>query len=209
MAQKTQKKQQWGDANTSETLRALPGDVASSFVNDFLKASVTDSWEQFLGGSGKKSGDLHEGQELDLFAHKKKVEVKKTREAAAPALDYHREITQFAERASYKETGELHTKIQEIIIELKRIASSSKELQVAYKEVTVEQRIQKPGKYHMAFFEWMLNVIHAARLKVEDSAAWLSMFKSKKGEKQYWAMFKKHGTSFGMSGERMVSTQTG
>jgi hypothetical protein len=55
----------------------------------------------------------------------------------------------------------------------------------------------------------MLTVIRGARMKVEDSGAWLSTMQGKKGKKNYWAMFKKHGTSFGMSNERQVATQTG
>ncbi|HLD02068.1 MAG TPA: DUF5660 family protein, partial [Patescibacteria group bacterium] len=59
------------------------------------------------------------------------------------------------------------------------------------------------------FFEWMLSVIRIARMKVEDSGAWMAALSSKKKGKGYWQMFKKHGTTFGMSHERNVSTQTG
>jgi hypothetical protein len=46
-------------------------------------------------------------------------------------------------------------------------------------------------------------------MTVEDSGAWLSAMSGKKGKKTYWSEFKKHGTSFGMSNERSVATQTG
>src|SRR3989344_5698474 len=72
-----------------------------------------------------------------------------------------------------------------------------------------EQQIVNPGKYHVSFFEWVLLLVRQARMKVEDSSAWLGAFKSKKAKKQYWSMFKKHGTTFGLSNERVVSTQTG
>ena len=61
----------------------------------------------------------------------------------------------------------------------------------------------------MNFFEWMLAVIRAAREKVEDSNAWLGTVKGKGAQRNYWNMFKKHGTTFGLSGERAVATQVG
>jgi hypothetical protein len=82
-------------------------------------------------------------------------------------------------------------------------------LQIEFKEVAIEQRIVNPGKYHTSFFEWVLSAIRIARMKVEDSGAWLSASKGKKAKKDYWQMFKKHGTTFGLSNERVVATQTG
>ena len=99
-----------------------------------------------------------------------------------------------------------------IIIELKRLAASSQELEIEFKDVVMTQNVVKPGKYHQGFFEWVLIVIRNARVRVEDAGAWLSVMHGKKGKKQqqnYWQMFKKHGTTFGLSNERVVATQTG
>ena len=45
--------------------------------------------------------------------------------------------------------------------------------------------------------------------KVEDSGAWLGKVQGKGAKKGYWGMFKQHGTTFGLSGERSVATQVG
>jgi len=82
-------------------------------------------------------------------------------------------------------------------------------LEVEFKAVVVEQRPVAIGKYHVNFFEWMLSVVRAARIKVEESGSWLSAMSGKKAKKDYWGMSKKHGTSFSLSGERVVSQQTG
>jgi hypothetical protein len=55
----------------------------------------------------------------------------------------------------------------------------------------------------------MLTVIRSARQKVEDSQSWMGAVKGKGAKRDYWGMFKKHGTTFGQSGERSVATSVG
>src|SRR3989338_3918607 len=93
--------------------------------------------------------------------------------------------------------------------EIKKLADSSTELQMQFKEVAVEQYATKPGKYHKNFFSWLLSIIRNARMKVEDSGAWLAAMHSKKKSREYGAMAKKHGTSFTLNNERTVATQVG
>lgn len=210
MNTKTKKKQtNYSDKNPLEVLKGVGSGVLDSAVNDLGKQGVSDLWEQLLGGSSEdkhqNAGDLEEGQELDLKKHIKNEK----REQAAPAMNYHHEIAETEKRVSRENQQSMHSKIQEILIELKKISETSTEIAMEFKEVTIEQRIEKPGEYHVNFFQWMLSVIKAARARIEDSGAWLNTMKSKKGQKNYWAMFKKHGTSFGLSNERVVSTQVG
>ncbi len=175
-----------------------------------LGSAMVDQIKGDFDGQKPQGGDLAEGQEIHL---KKTPSVEDRKEAKQmpdidPGIDYRREIL-YGERTIQEDSREIETKIQEIIIELKRLTQTSAVLQAEFKEVTVEQRIEKPGKYHLSFFEWVLIMVRSARIKVEDSGAWLEMFKSKKAGKQYWNMFKKHGTTFGLSNERVVATQTG
>lgn len=157
-----------------------------------------------------KSGDLTEGQALDLTRTKTKTRKEiPSHQDIDPGFNYRREILHDERKIAQENTQILETKIQEIVIELKRLTKSSKMLEVEFREATVDQRIVNPGKYHVSFFEWLLTVVKTARIKVEDSGSWISMFTSKKEKRQYWAMFKKHGTTFGLSNERIVATQTG
>lgn len=204
---------QYANKNPLEALRDIGGGVAKSVVTDLAKDSMKDLWSQFLGATEKKpqqqaGGELQEGQEINLSSLQKI----KTPEAAPfveAAIDYRKEILHGEKRISQEDRQVVETKIQEIVIELKRLTATSKQLQTEFKVVSTQQRIVNPGKYHLSFFEWLLAVVRTARLRVEDSAAWLAMFKSKKAKKQYWNMFKKHGTTFGLSNERVVATQTG
>lgn len=210
------KKQQNINQNTIESQRTGSGVVQQ--VSNTVKDINSDMWSQLLdpmvgerNGHQEVSGDLVEGREVTLSKVTKKQEVNQEKTPVLdiePGIDYRRQILHGERKIVHRQTQEVSTKIQEIIIELKRLTSTSKELQVQFKEVTVQQ-VVNPGKYHQTFFEWMLTVIRQARLKVEDSGAWLAIAKSKQQKRQYWAMFKKYGTSFGLSNERVVATQAG
>ena len=205
------KKNQYVDENPIEALKNFGGGIVDSFTQDVVKDSMSDFWDQLLGASEHENqdnhhgGDLQEGQELDLTKKEKKSEHKD----AEPGIDYHREIVHGERRISAEKQHELTQEIQAILAELQRIVASSKVIEAEFKDVAIEQRITKPGKYHESFFAFILNLVKTARIRIEDSGAWLAQFNSKKGEKQYWSMFKKHGTSFGMSNERSVATQVG
>lgn len=196
---------QFVDPNPVEAIKNIGSGVGQSIVSDVLKTGANDFWKQVLGADKIEktkhamSGDLSEGQDLELAPH---LEIE-------PGIDYRREILHGEKRTSKEHERVLETKIEEILIELRRLVSSSEELAIQYKEIVVEQRIENPGTYHESFFEWILNTIRAARMRIEDSGAWLAAFQSKKNKRQYWQMFKKHGTTFGLSNERVVATQTG
>ncbi len=203
---------QYVDENPVEAIRSIGGGAVKSFATDVVREGAGDFWKQLLGdyeGHKKPStGDLHEGQDLVL---NKQQETEKHHDLE-PGIDYRREILHGSERTASRESHAVRQQIEMIIVELKRLASSSKELEIQFKDIIVEQRIEKPGKYHQSFFEWMLIVIQSARMRIEDAGAWLQAMHSKKGKKHsqnYWQMFKKHGTTFGLSNERVIATQTG
>lgn len=205
------RKKQYINDNAVESFKGIGKAFVNSLATDVGKSIATDAgkqWEQFLGinkkGNREASGDLIEGEELNLA-----LEEKETKLDIQPGIDYRRELLHGYRKITQENTQEISKKIQEIIVELKRLTISSKELQIEFKEVAIEQRAVNPGKYHASFFEWVLSAIKLARMKVEDSGAWLSVSKSKKAKREYWAMFKKHGTTFGLSNERVVATQTG
>ncbi len=213
MAQRKFKSQTNIDQNPIEAIRDIGASVVESAKNDLARGLVTDLWDQMLGTEiGKEnttrqtSGDLKEGQEITLKKQPKKEDKKPQIEAG---WDYTGEIIHAEKRISQTENRELSARVSEIMIELKKLTSSSKELEAVFREITVEQKPVNPGKYHLNFFEWMLSTIRSARMKIEDSKNWASVFASKKGKKEYWSLFKKHGTSFGLSGERTAATQTG
>lgn len=210
---KTSAKRKSVEVNPAETFAELGTSLAKSLTTDLAKEAVVDMWTQLLGAEVKKPsesthGDLAEGQELNLAQLASNQETI-SRQEAEPGLDYHREIVHGEKQIAMKHSRETQVQIQEILLELRQLIASSKELQIEFKQVTTDQRITTPGKYYVSFFSWILEEIRKVRMRVEDSAAWLAAFQSKKSKRNYWAMSKKHGTSFSLSNERVVATQTG
>lgn len=207
------KKQKQHPKQTVDSIEAIKdlGSEVKKTADDALKGAVSDLWKQMLGkgeysqaGSKdvRKQGDLKPGEELNLREEKKTVYVE-------PGVDYAREIIHGERKIEAKENQETKIKIQEILIEIKKLTASSKELEIQFKDISVEQIPQGAGKYHSNFVEWVLVMIRSARERVDHAVTWTGAIKGKKNQKQYWSLFKKHGTSFGLSGERMVATQVG
>src|SRR3989344_192468 len=193
--QKQQKKQTVNYQNPIEAFRDLGKGVVEGATQD----AVNDMWAQLLGTSehtnaSSQQGELAPGQEISF---KKKQEKEKLANVD-PGINYRQDILHGEKRVVQRQSQEIHMQIQEILVELKKLANSSKELQVQFKDVAVAQQPVIAGKYHKAFYEWVLITIRTARMRIEDSANWLAMFQSKKKQKGYWQQFKKHGTSFGL-----------
>jgi len=204
-------------------------------TKDQVSSIGSDFFEQLIGFSLDKDNNSQDSHQqapekplvvqdpitgaIELFNaanNHYKSETQKHRAEKAPkarseaAIDHHGDFIKSSERAMHAENREITQKLQEIMNELRRLVSTSKILQMEFADVSVEQAPQSAGEYHLNFFDWLLLTIRAARQKVEDSGAWLASAKSKGGKKGgYWGMFKKHGTSFGLSNERSVATQTG
>ncbi len=215
MAQAKKKQTHYVDDNPIEAIKSLGSDLKKGITDDLIKETGKDFWRQMVGATEKSedkakedsSGDLAEGSELSL------ADLKRRAEALAPrieaGIDYAREVIHAEKRARAEDSQEIKVRMEEISIELRQLAKTTKELQAEFKTVAVEEAPEDPGKYHLTFLEWMLSMLRNARLRVEESGSWLEAFYSKKSKRKYWSMFKKHGTTFGLSGERVVSTQTG
>jgi len=189
--------------NPLESLGGILQGTGTTLAKDLAGAGASDLFGQLLGietPKEAKSGELREGEELNL---------KKAKEQAVePGIDYRREIVHSERITSRENERAIQVRIEEIYIEIKKLVSSSQELESQFKDVAVETPIIKPGKYHENFFEWIFSTIKKARMRIEESAGWLSAMHSKK-DRKYWAQFKKHGTTFGLSNERVVATQVG
>lgn len=210
MAKKILGKQNRLDKNPIEAIGDTNSDVLSTAkiaLKNELRNDVNLAWRQLLGTENQKSnqqsaGDFNEGQEITFSKAEKRVNIE-------AGIDYFREIIHAETTINRKDEAHLETKIQEIVIELKKLSESSKELELEFKDITVATLPVKPGKYHLNFFEWMLVTIQNARMRIEDSSAWAGVISGKKNKKDYWTLVKNQGTSFMLSGERTPANQVG
>jgi hypothetical protein len=218
MTGKSSKKSKYFDKNPIEAaLRDTMDGVVSTVKDDVFEESISTAWRQLLGGSGKDSGesagqnemsgDLTEGQELILARKQQKIAERLANVEAG--YDYKSEILHFERKESQENQTQTSTKIQEILVEIKQLSNSVKELEVEVKDVSMDTVPEKAGKYHESFFEYLLTILRNARLRVESSGSWMQALAGKKAKKGYWDSAKKHGTSFTLSSDRVVSQQVG
>lgn len=99
-------------------------------------------------------------------------------------------------------------KVNELLDALKSLSKASSSLSIETQSILVTDKIVNPGVYHVNFLEFLIKIIKDATKKINESRFWLEAVKSKKKKRSYWSMFGKHGSSFSLSGERTVSTQT-
>lgn len=224
-----------GTKGKSRQSVANPFELGKETVHSVKQATLQEAQEtgktflsQLLGIDLKSSGktasaerpqeEVHakpNGGEIFNFANHQPSEKAKAHAEKAPkrqaeaAINYHREVATNRERASKSELRGMQQNVEQIKAELGKLIASSQVLKMEFASVTVEQSTENVGQYHLNFFEWMLAVIKSARQKVEESQSWVGTMKGKGAKKSYWGMFKKHGTTFGLSGERSVATQVG
>jgi hypothetical protein len=212
------------DEELLEPIRELGTSLTRSIKRDVAQEGIADLWKQILNryeDSGKEAsrltGELAEGEEVDIsqLTKTRKAESQSHHKRAdiAPGMEYGREYTrsiiQVSERSMQKDQHEIKERVEDILVEIKRLIDTSEDMKQQFVHIAIEQRPAEVGKYHLSFFEWMLNILSEARRKIEDAGSWMAVLASKKQKLSYWAMFKKHGTTFGLSNERTVATQTG
>jgi archaellum component FlaC len=223
MTNKANKKTKYFDKNPIEAaLRDAVDDVVTTVKDDILEESVTSAWSQLLGGKSKDSGenagseemamsgDLTDGQEIELVKKQKQVEKQVARLTNIEAgYDYKNEILHFEQKESRENQNQTSSRIQEVLIEIKQLSKSVKELEIEVKDVSMDVVPVNAGKYHESFFDYLLTVIRNAKIRVENSANWLNVLSGKKDKKGYWNLAKKHGTSYSLSADRVVAQQVG
>jgi len=191
------KKQTPRYANDSilESLRSLGSGIGKTVTKDLLGKGASDAFSSVLGAP-KRQGELKPNAALDM------------RNERTPFPGFRRPEIQ--PRAPYvpKEEPRLREQIEAVRMELKSLAASIKSLDSEIEKAVAEVPVT-PGVYHKNFFERLRSSIRLLQEQVEDSRTWLSLYSSKKQKKGYWGMYKKHGTTFGLSQERTLATQAG
>lgn len=108
-----------------------------------------------------------------------------------------------------KDITETKQKLEAIRQELQALSKSIRGLQQEIQTAVMEMPVDL-GVYHLNFFEQLKMLLKGIRERVDDSRVWLSAWNANVKKKRcYWGMYKKHGTSFGLSSERTLATQAG
>lgn len=197
--QSTQNKKQTSYTNDSvlESLRDLGTGVTKTVTKDVIGHIASDALSSLFGQP--TGGDLKPRQPtVEAFPERN---LNRPMQARRPEI-YKPFISDKREEPGIKE------KVAEVRAQLVGLAATIKKFNREV-ERAVEDIPTRPGVYHLNFLERLRGVIMILRQQIEDSSNWLVLWSHRKQKKQYWGMYKKHGTSFGLSSERNVSTQAG
>lgn len=195
-------RQQIDTKSVKSSLGGVSSGLFSTLWNDLITGGSKDISSQIFGSS--LSHELKPGQET----HLKRPE-KKAAHVSEGHMEYFREVRNADNAPARQAEASTERRVEEIRMEIKKLMSTSKQLEATFKTVQIEQKMVKAGKYHETFLTFILSLLRSARVKMQEGNSWMNTAKSKKQQRQYQNMAKKHGTSFTLNNERTVATQTG
>ncbi|MCX6793745.1 MAG: DUF5660 domain-containing protein, partial [Candidatus Gottesmanbacteria bacterium] len=168
--------------------RTVTRDVAGKVATDALAS---------LFGAPPKQGEMHQNESIDF-----PVERAPRRLAGRPEV-------RPAQKVIFHEDAQIKQQLEAVRGELQALIKSVHMLNTEIHKAVVETPVN-PGVYHVNFYEKLRSVLAMLREQIDDSRTWLALSAQRKQKKLgYWGMFKKHGTTFGLSNERSLATSAG
>jgi hypothetical protein len=169
-----------------ESNQNLKSDLVNSFRRDLLGGIISEAKQQVLGITPPRSGVLEPDKPISIFPPERKeefqfqkVERRWRRECPTPVVEDSREIVY---------------KINLVLEEIKKLAKETEGLEKDLAIQALEEVPEKPGVYHVHFFQWILELIKLARKKIHEASTWLVVWQTKKRKKGLLA-----GYGFGVS----------
>lgn len=181
-----------------ESLRSIGTGVGKSLGSDVFGPASNDALQSIFGPAPKspKNGELKPNQPVDLGQQEEE------RKPSFRRPEFLRPTPVNVEEAGIKQ------KIEAVRQELQALSKAVKQFNTEAIKA-IETIPADPGIYHLNFLERLRGVLKLLREQVEDSNSWLKLHTTRKKKMGFWGMYKKHGTSFGLSNERTAATQAG
>lgn len=192
--QKTKSQKAVRRANVLESLR----DIGSNNV-----------LEQVFGQypkENKYSAEINPGESLEfkeLFSgrHEETLKLKRL-------ISLERKLAEEEKEISAQKTNQLRVQLQALMQELLTLAGSTQGLGGEV-EVAAMQAPAQPGIYHLIFFEKLLDFVRSFRKKIDNASVWLHSSNKRAEKKNFWAMYKKKGSSFLLSPDHYLQRSAG
>lgn len=182
--------------NVLESLKDIGGSTAQDFISELLGTRVEK----------KYSGELAPGEALqvsEVFSGRRE-ETQKLQAQIALERNLAAEEIRRVEEKSNKLKLQLHALIKEVYELAKTTQNLGEEVEVA-----TMQAPANPGVYHLIFFEKLLEFVKSFRKKIESAEVWLSASNKRAEKKNYWAMYKKKGSSFLLAPDHYLQRSAG
>ena len=195
--------------NVLEALREIGSNTANSIKNDVISETSKGILGQMFGQNlkeNKYSAEITPGESLnfkDLYAGKHEENLRLKQQ-----LVLERNLTNEEKARSTEKTNELRVRLQALMQELLTLAKSTQGLGEEV-EIATMQAPAQPGIYHLIFFEKLLDFVKSFRKKIDYASVWLQSSNKRAEKKNFWAMYKKKGSSFLLSGESYSQRSAG
>jgi hypothetical protein len=210
MDKKTKTQKVTRQANVLESLKDIGDSTGQSLKRDLFEGTSEDLLKQLFGELPKKSkkysGEITPGESLNLsevYAGTQEENQKLRRQ-----ISYERQLSQDEKNLVEKKSNDLKLQLHALTQEVLALAKTTQNLG-QHVEVAAMQAPANPGIYHVVFFEKLLEFIQSFRKKIEDASLWLNASNKRAEKKNYWAMYKKKGSSFLLSPDHYLQRSAG
>lgn len=182
--------------NVLESLKDLGGEVTSDFFRELVG----------IQNQAKRSGEIGQGQSLQMDEVLAGKEEENNKLRAQISLERQLSISQ--DRLTQQKSNELRVQLQALMNEVTKVADSTHDFAEQIKVATL-QAPANPGIYHILFFEKVLEFLQSFNKKINEASIWLSGNNKRAEKKNYWAMYKKKGSSFLLSPDHYSQRSAG
>lgn len=193
--------------NVVESLKDIGSAVTDSVFKDVIRPE--DILEQILARQRVRqnySGEISPGEAVEMNDVLSGEREKQNKLKEGIRLE--RQLLEEEKRRVEEKSQQLKIQLHTLINEINYLASStgklSQEVQTAAFQAPVE-----PGVYHLIFFEKLLEFIKSLRKKVDEACVWLQSTNKRAEKKNFWAMYKKKGSSFLLSSDHYLQRSAG
>lgn len=194
--------------NVLESLKDISSGTTQSLKKDLFEDTSKDFLKELFGQKEPQnySGDLVPGESLELseLFSGQVEENKKLKKQIILERNLHVEEEALVEKRSNELKLQLHVLMQEVLALAKSTENLGEEVQLASMEAPSE-----PGVYHIIFFEKLIEFIKSFRAKIESASLWLNTSNKRAEKKNYWAMYKKKGSSFLLAPDHYLQRSAG
>lgn len=207
--QKAKKQRLIRTKNVLESINEIGSQTIKNAASE-IKLTSDEFFRQLLGQQKKlqekRSGDLSQGKSIDVSEIMSgEVEQKKKFEEQ---IFFERRLFNEEKQENQKKIQELRLRLHAVSTEAVKLASSTANLSQEVK-VAVLQNSVDASEYQINFFENIIKLITDFRKKIDSAVIWMQSSNKRAEKKNFWAQYKKKGTSFLLSGESYSQRSAG
>lgn len=207
--QKAKQQKQIRTKNVIESINEIGSQVVDTAKNE-VKLTTDEFFKQLLGQQKKiqqnVSGELPVGHSVQMNEIMS-GQLEKNRQLEENIF-FERRLFNEEKQETNKKLNDLRLRLQAIQAEASKMVATTANLSQELK-TAVLQSTASVSEYQINFFEDIISLITAFRKKIDNAVVWLQGTNKRAEKKNFWAQYKKKGSSFLLSGETYSQRSAG